>query len=398
MLNFDQASDYLINKLPMAGFTASGSSFYRNIGGSSVVVTIPRVDSSNARNYFETITGNLTAYSGSGSRSTAFVFVIPDEKGLFKRNTDEYGFLTRCFDTVSRAGIVSEFYIVDLYSGDVLRIAAGGFVDREVWKLVSDLGKLASPESSAYRFDEMNGTRQGYDSGGDFRQGQYRGNVRDESEVSYGRSSTDTLRRFGRSNMIVVYILLGLNVLVFILGYISKAVYGYDYLYLYGVQYNRFVFEGEWWRLFSAMFLHADIYHLAGNMLSLFYLGTVVSRYFSKLEFLVLYFVSGFFGNLLSLWFLPENLVSLGASGAVLGLGGVLIYMLVLSKNKRAFRSTGNFFSLAIMVIFNLVYGVIKTGSDINNFAHFGGFIAGFLLALVIEKIVEKKRSRTMSE
>ena len=103
--------------------------------------------------------------------------------------------------------------------------------------------------------------------------------------------------------------------------------------------------------------------------------------------------MSGLVGNLLSLAFLPDNVLSLGASGAVMGIGGVLIYMLAFSKNRREFRSMGNFFSLGIMVVYNLVYGVLMTGSNINNFAHFGGFVAGFLIALMIERMLDRKKS-----
>ena len=80
-----------------------------------------------------------------------------------------------------------------------------------------------------------------------------------------------------------------------------------------------------------------------------------------------------------------------------MGMGGVLIFMLFFSKNRKQFRSTGNFFSLGFMVFYNLVYGVIRTSSNINNFAHFGGFVAGFVIALIVERVIEKK-TQTYSE
>ncbi len=372
MYNFDDALKYLTNKLPAAGFAVSGSSFYRNIGGSAVVVSVPRVDGPGFGEYCESIKARLTGFRNNpGIRATAFVFVIPDESGFLGRGTDAYNYLLSVFNDIYRAGVVCEFDIVGLRTGEVARIGSGGCIDRTLWRVITNLG-IDSAKGTPYAFS---------------------GEISEDAGTEAGKVRP-SLRIFGSSNMAVIYVLIAMNVLVFIAGFLSQATLGVDVPFAYGVQSNELIAEGQYWRLFTAMFLHADIYHLGGNMLSLLYLGMVVSRYFSKREVLSIYLVSGLVGNLLSLVFLPKTLLSLGASGAVMGLGGVLIYMLMFSKNRRAFRSTGNFFSLAIMVFFNLIYGVIRTGSNINNFAHFGGFIAGFIMAFIIEKAVEKKQSR----
>lgn len=366
MVTYEESLSFLSSELIRSGYTTNGSSFYRAVGGSVVIVSVPKVDSQNVVGFCDALVSGLAEFASThNSRSTAFIYIIPDEYGLFIKGTEALFLLSRAYSRASSAGAVVEFHVVDLISGKINSIGGSGAIDRGISRTVAELGKrVESGHDFSTVYTEPSGTSRGVRS---------------------------TLRYFGTSNMIVIYVLMGINILVFIAGYVCDMIFGNDLIYLMGVQHNASVLQGEYWRLFTAMFLHADLYHLAGNMLSLLYLGMVVSRYFSKIEVLAIYFSSGIVGNLLSLWFLPKDLLSLGASGAVMGLGGVLIYMLIFSRNKREFRSTGNFFSLAIMVFFNLIYGVIRTGSNINNFAHFGGFAAGFLAALLIEKIIAKK-------
>jgi len=181
-----------------------------------------------------------------------------------------------------------------------------------------------------------------------------------------------------------VWILIIINVSIFILDIILSARYGYKPLEAFGIQNTTLIIEGDVWRLFTSMFLHADIAHLAGNMIALLYLGGVVRRYYTDLEFMIIYLCSGLFGSILSFFFLT-NSFSLGASGAIMGLGGVLIYRMFFGAHAKSFRQTGNYLMLAFMVVYNLFYGLIQTGID--NYGHFGGFGAGFFIAFLMYKI-----------
>lgn len=167
--------------------------------------------------------------------------------------------------------------------------------------------------------------------------------------------------------------------------------YGYKPLQAMGIQDNALIRQGEIWRLFTPMFLHADFAHLAGNMLSLVYLGSIALQFYTVREFFAIYLFSGFVGNLLS-FFLTDYL-SLGASGAIMGLGGMLIYRMFFGKYAKSFRLAGNYAVFAVMVIFNLFYGVFAVNSNINNFGHFGGFAGGFLMAAVIA--AARRRAKT---
>ncbi len=175
-------------------------------------------------------------------------------------------------------------------------------------------------------------------------------------------------------------IIIAANVLIFAAGSVIKMREGADLLAVWGIQDNALIFQGQWWRLLTSMFLHADIAHLSGNMLLLFMLGRSMRRYYTDAALLIIYFSGGMAGNILGLLFSDSR--SLGASGAILGLGGALLYRMTLGKNSREFRHAGDFTWLALTVIFNLLYGLFTPGID--NYGHFGGFIGGFIAALVI--------------
>jgi membrane associated rhomboid family serine protease len=183
------------------------------------------------------------------------------------------------------------------------------------------------------------------------------------------------------------------NVLIFAAGSFMKLRTGTDPLVNFGIQDNAKIFAGEWWRLITSMFLHADIMHLVSNMLFLFMLGRTLNRYYTNLQLWLIYFFGGIAGNLLGLAF--SDALSLGASGAIMGLGGALLYRMTLGKNAKEFRRTGNFSWLATSVIFNLAYGLFNPGID--NYGHFGGFFGGFIVALLIG-ITQNSRSSAAAD
>lgn len=110
------------------------------------------------------------------------------------------------------------------------------------------------------------------------------------------------------------------------------------YVLLYfGAKYNPAILDGEWWRFFTPMFLHIGFLHLFMNGLSLYYLGTAVESIFGRLRFLIIYLFSGFFGTLAS--FIFSSHLSAGASGAIFGLFGALLYFGIEHKHTFSGRS-----------------------------------------------------------
>ncbi|MBN1216612.1 MAG: rhomboid family intramembrane serine protease [Candidatus Lokiarchaeota archaeon] len=157
-----------------------------------------------------------------------------------------------------------------------------------------------------------------------------------------------------------------------------------DTLFLLLVQDNRRLIENlEIWRLFTAMFLHADITHLFSNMLSLLIFGTTIETYYKviKIRYILIYFISGLIGNLFSLVFLPLDSYSLGASGAILGLIGFILIMIIYDDR-----------SLLLFTILYIAYFLFASFSPgINIWAHIFGFLGGLLFGFFMNYNSHKK-------
>ena len=138
------------------------------------------------------------------------------------------------------------------------------------------------------------------------------------------------------------------------------------------------LFAGQWWRLVTAVFLHAGLFHIGMNIWCLVDLGPEVESLFSTTKFIVIYFVTGVAGFLLSALWNPLVL-SVGASGAVLGLIGVLIGASLHHGNLgRDYRR-----QLWRWVIYILIFGLLPF-SGVDNAAHIGGLVVGFVLGYLI--------------
>lgn len=142
------------------------------------------------------------------------------------------------------------------------------------------------------------------------------------------------------------------------------------------------VFDREYYRIFSSTLLHWDIDHLVSNMLILYYLGEVVEEYFGRVKYAVIYFAAGIFGNLLSMSYeiyTNTYVVSAGASGAVFGVIGALLFLVIVHKGHLKQITLGR---LLFMIVFSLYSGFMST--NINNAAHIGGFLSGVGTAFIL--------------
>lgn len=172
------------------------------------------------------------------------------------------------------------------------------------------------------------------------------------------------------------YILIALNIAF----YVYTALAGGDFLttqystvYQQLGQYNFDVFNGAYSQLFTSMFVHAGIIHLAGNMLFLLIFGLRGEEMFSLPEFLGIYLLGGLAGNVLSL-VLGPNFASVGASGAVFALFGACV---IYDR-----RSLGQ--SIMGALIFAGFLLIISSGPNVNYLAHIGGLGAGLLMGYVL--------------
>ena len=148
--------------------------------------------------------------------------------------------------------------------------------------------------------------------------------------------------------------------------------------------------SGEVWRILSSAFLHAGLIHLIVNMYSLAVIGTQVETYIGKWKFLFIYLISAISGSLLSLTFADPFVVSVGASGALFGLMGSLLYF---GYHYRLYLSEAIINQIIPIIIINLIIGF--TISEIDNFAHIGGLIGGYLATMAIG-ITDKSEKKDM--
>ena len=183
---------------------------------------------------------------------------------------------------------------------------------------------------------------------------------------------------FEPKKMIVTPILIAVCVLVFISMYIwGNGSEDSITLLLFGANYRPLVQIGQIWRLATSMFLHIGIVHLVVNMYSLLIIGKQLESFLGKVKFLIVYLGSGILGSLLSV--VVHSSISAGASGAIFGLLGSLLYF---GYHYRLYLGTVLKTQVIPIIILNLIIGFMVPGID--NFCHIGGLVGGYLLTMVV--------------
>jgi len=179
----------------------------------------------------------------------------------------------------------------------------------------------------------------------------------------------------------VMWIILLINCALFGLVWSKDPTISAQTLREYGAQFNPGIWAGESYRLLLAGFLHGSITHLVMNNLSLYFLGKLLEQLLGSAVFLALYLLALLSGSVASLYFMPPMAVSVGASGAIMGLAGALFVLLLLDRRGR-FLTTQPFgrYLFFALVLFYLVIG--KIFPIINTSAHVGGFLMGCVFGI----------------
>jgi len=187
----------------------------------------------------------------------------------------------------------------------------------------------------------------------------------------------------------VTRVLIGVNILIYlamVVAGVSPVAPTSQDLVKWGASYGPYELSGEWWRVFTAMFVHIGVIHILLNMLCLSNLGPLAERLFGPRKFLALYVMSGVGGNVLSVGLHPQ-IVAAGASGAIFGIAGTLLALVHLRNipalatlRDRMGRSRG--LGVGGFIVYNLVYGFANSGID--NAAHIGGLVIGCLIGLTV--------------
>lgn len=194
------------------------------------------------------------------------------------------------------------------------------------------------------------------------------------SHIYQKRKEIENIFSFGKPRF--TYVLIFVNIMMFFALESSGGSMNIENLIKFGAKYNAAIVEGEWWRIITSMFLHIGMIHLLMNMIAIYYLGIIVERIYGSTRFLMIYFLAGIGGGVAS--FGLNDHISAGASGALFGLFGALLFFGVIYK--RIFLETMGVNLLFILGI-NIIISFTIPQIDIG--AHIGGLIAGFISSVI---------------
>lgn len=199
----------------------------------------------------------------------------------------------------------------------------------------------------------------------------------------------EDIKAFVKSRTLMNTIIVIANIIVFLVLDLRGGTMNVEYMVEHGASYAPYIHEqGEYYRLITCMFLHFGVEHLFNNMLALVFLGNILEDIVGKVRYLLIYLLGGLAGNLLSYGInfkTASYAVSAGASGAVFAVVGALLYI-VLANHGRKDTMTGK--RLVLIAGLTIFEGFTSTGID--NAAHIGGLIGGFIIALIVYRRKER--------
>ena len=187
---------------------------------------------------------------------------------------------------------------------------------------------------------------------------------------------------------IVSGILVAVNVIVYLI-----CTFTGNLLYNIGeLDAAAVLLRGEYGRIIYSMFLHAGIDHLFNNMVILFFLGAMIEKVTGHIQLLLIYLLSGIGANICSLLYkvmTMDSMVSVGASGAIFGLDGVLLAWILLDRQAMPDVTPRR---VLLMIVLSLYSGF--TAHNIDNAAHVGGLLTGFAAGALLCALRRRKRNR----
>ena len=196
-----------------------------------------------------------------------------------------------------------------------------------------------------------------------------------------------------REGFFITPIIIDLNILIFMimvfsgLGFLS---FNAADLLNWGANIQPVTTNGQWWRLITCTFLHGGFMHLFANMYGILFIGIFLEPILGKTRYALIYLTSGILASVASIY-VHDTTVSVGASGAIFGLYGVFIALLLTKvfpkKISKVFRASTIFF-----ILYNLLMGFASIGID--NAAHVGGLVSGFVIGLIFLPQLRQEASR----
>lgn len=216
----------------------------------------------------------------------------------------------------------------------------------------------------------------------------YNGSTYNTKDYQSNRSNNKHPRRryFSLCNTTIII----LNVLAFLWTEINGSSLNTGYMLEKGAMFWPYVINNEeYYRLFTYMFLHFGTSHILNNMIVLAFVGDNLERAVGKVRYLFIYFGTGFIAGLASMVYnmlQDNNVVSAGASGAIFGVVGAMVYVVALNRGRLEDISTRQ---LVIFAFFSLYGGLTSRGID--NIAHIAGLVSGLMIAILIYRKPKKR-------
>lgn len=167
------------------------------------------------------------------------------------------------------------------------------------------------------------------------------------------------------------------NIIVFAIMTLNGGTQNTENLVRFGAVFKPYIAAGQWWRLFTAAFIHIGFMHILFNMYFLYQLGPTFEMLYGSRNFLIIYLVSGIIGNLVSFAFGSPGTVSAGASTSLYGIFGLALGIMLNYKNDAMLANFGASF-LSVIAI-NVIYSLISP--NVGILGHFGGLVGGLLLS-----------------
>lgn len=201
----------------------------------------------------------------------------------------------------------------------------------------------------------------------------------------YITGGTDSKMHKKRYVHMINYLIIIINILVYIWLEFNGSTHDVMYMLEHGGLYWPYIEQyGQWYRLVSSMFMHFGLSHLFNNMIVLLFIGDNLERALGKIRYLLLYLISGIASNMISCIYYEAtgaSVVGCGASGAIFGVVGALLYIIIINKGRYEDLTIRRMILFIVMSIYS---GAASPG--INVTAHISGLIAGFISAVFLYK------------
>ena len=223
--------------------------------------------------------------------------------------------------------------------------------------------------------------------------------MENQEPLDHGIAQTEDLHDYSPQEIVVLrrmiegkpygtYTLMGLNVLVFIVMLISGVnafMPQTEDLINFGATVNLPPYDTEYWRYFTACFVHIGLFHILMNMYALYQIG-ILENLIRTRFFVVAYLIAGLSGSAASMHFHTGPTISAGASGAIFGMYGMFLAFLLTDIIPLVIRNS-MLKNIGFFVMLNLAFGM---QGRIDNAAHIGGLVSGFVMGFVIQVFVKK--------